>query len=79
MIHNTARKADELDTSIPVKSSTFTGFSPINTFHRGNEDMKRVLEKARLKANIKTADERRRERLKKQIVVVGIMDQSPGW
>lgn len=42
---------------------------------KGNEHFHEAVEKVKLKVNKK---ERRRRELKKQILVVGIMDQTPG-
>lgn len=53
-------------------------FSPTDTFAKGNEHFLEAVTKARAKAGIKTRDERRRESLKKKIVVVGVADGSPG-
>ncbi|KAE8447463.1 hypothetical protein EG329_010736 [Mollisiaceae sp. DMI_Dod_QoI] len=71
VITNRARKADGPDTPLPLKS----GF--VETIHRGNEQLQEIIEKTK-KNVLRTAEERRRDELKKKIVVVGIGDQSPG-
>lgn len=82
-IISTAKRApDGPDTPMPVKSVGMkTALASVNvseSVQHGNEHLQEVYEKAKKSLKIKTSDERRRESLKKKIVVVGIIDQSPG-
>lgn len=52
-------------------------FSPTRTFQKGNGHFLDAVTKARAKAHINTKEERR-ENLKKQISVLGVVDPSPG-
>jgi hypothetical protein len=73
IIRNSARAPDGPDTPMPIK----TGFMLILSHMNGtiqSEDSS----KAKQRSKVKTTAERRRESLKKKIVVVGISDQSPG-
>jgi hypothetical protein len=81
IISNSARAADGPDTPMPVKSGFMAAFPSVNvseSVHNGNEHLQEVYERAKKTLKIKTSDERRRESLKKKIVVVGVTDQSPG-
>jgi hypothetical protein len=76
MIPNWARKADGPDTPILPKTG-FMAFLPtvdVNMMEKGNE----LVVKAKKSVKIKSGQERRREDLRKKIVVIGITDQSPG-
>jgi ribosomal protein L7Ae-like RNA K-turn-binding protein len=46
----------------------------VNVIEKGNE----LVAKAKKSVNIKSGQERRRDDLRKKIVVIGITDQSPG-
>ncbi|KAG0651152.1 hypothetical protein D0Z07_2596 [Hyphodiscus hymeniophilus] len=70
------REAGEVDPPTPSGLKAF--FPSQEIMQKGNEHLQDAVYKARKGLRIKTADERRREDLKKQIVVVGITDQSPG-
>ncbi|KAF5878677.1 uncharacterized protein Bfra_000844 [Botrytis fragariae] len=74
IISNASRSATGPDTPMPRKSG-FMGIkgAPV-VIQKGNEHFHEVVEKVKLKVNKK---ERRRRELKKQILVVGIMDQTP--
>ena len=75
-IPKTKREAGEPDTS---HSSGFRTFFPSQDFEeKRNERSQVAVDKEKRDLRIQTADERRREQLKKQIVVIGITDQSPG-
>jgi hypothetical protein len=73
IIRNSARAPDGPDTPMPVK----TGFMSILS-HMNETTQSEDSSKAKQKLKGKTTAERRRESLKKKIVVVGISDQSPG-
>jgi hypothetical protein len=73
----------EIEAGGPVtilpSNSRFKSFLPSqDILHKGNEQLQDAVDKARKSLKIKTADEKRREDLKKQIVFVGVTDQSPG-
>ncbi|KUJ22767.1 uncharacterized protein LY89DRAFT_310345 [Mollisia scopiformis] len=70
VITNKARKNSGPDTPVVGKSSF------VETINRGNEQLQGIIEKTR-KSVLRTAEEKRRDELKKKIVVVGIGDQSP--
>jgi len=81
IISNSARAPNGPDTPIPMRSGNIAAFAfvdPNDTVHHGNEHLAEVYARAKESLKIKTGDERRRESLKKKIVVVGITDQSPG-
>lgn len=65
VIRNGQRNAAGPDTPLPTKQ----GF---------NDHIQEAYARAKKKLTIKTADEKKGERLKKKIFVVGITDQSPG-
>jgi hypothetical protein len=71
------RKAEEYDTSMPSNFG-LKSLIPSEMIQKGNDHLQDAVDKARKGLKIKTADEKRREDIKKQIVVVGVMDQSPG-
>lgn len=71
VISNKARKGSGPDTPVVAKSSF------VETIHKGNEQLQEIIEKTK-KSVLRTAEERRRDELKKKIHVVGIGDQSPG-
>ncbi|KAF7856848.1 hypothetical protein EAF04_009609 [Stromatinia cepivora] len=74
VIPNARRSATGPDTPMP-KKSVFMGIKGApDVIQKGNEHFHDVVEKVKLKVNKK---ERRRRELKKQIIVVGIMDQTP--
>jgi hypothetical protein len=76
VVPNWARKADGPDTPILPKTG-FLAFLPtvdVNVMEKGNE----LVAKAKNTVKIKSGQERRREDLRKKIVVIGITDQSPG-
>ncbi|KAM3086753.1 hypothetical protein ACMFMF_000693 [Clarireedia jacksonii] len=70
------RRVSEPDTPTPKKSSGgFMGLKGTpDVLQKGNEHFHEVVEKAKLSMNKK---EKRRQELKKQIIVVGITDQTP--
>ncbi|PQE19914.1 hypothetical protein CJF31_00006434 [Rutstroemia sp. NJR-2017a BVV2] len=74
---NTKRTATDPDTPTPKKSiGAFMGLKGTpDVLQKGNEHFHEVVEKAKLSMNKK---EKRRQELKKRIVVVGVMDQTPG-
>jgi hypothetical protein len=74
---NTKRTATDPDTPTPKKSSGgFMGLKGTpDVLQKGNEHFHEVVEKAKLSMNKK---EKRRQELKKRIIVVGITDQTPG-
>jgi len=81
IISNTARSPAGPDTPIPTKSgfmSILPSTDVSETVHNGNKHLQEVYLKAKRGLTIKTSGERRRDSLKKKIVVVGITDQSPG-
>lgn len=73
VISNKARKADGPATPIPQKSS-FLEFTKVTAV----EGLGRVKETVVGKNREEKVAEKKRESLKKRIVVVGITDQSPG-
>lgn len=75
VIPNTSRSATGPDTPMPKKSGFMGIKGAPDVIQKGNEHFHEVVEKAKLKINRK---ERRKRELKNQIVVVGIMDQTPG-
>jgi hypothetical protein len=79
VISNSARRANGPDTPMPPQSG-FMSFLPSVeiTMQRGGVHFQEVITKAKKTVHFKNNDERKRESLKKSIVVVGISDQSPG-
>ncbi|ESZ97964.1 hypothetical protein SBOR_1635 [Sclerotinia borealis F-4128] len=75
VIPNARRSATGPDTPMPKKSGFMGIKGAPDVIQKGNEHIQGAVEKARLRLSKK---ERRRKELKKQIVVVGIMDQTPG-
>ncbi|KAF7915795.1 hypothetical protein EAE99_010046 [Botrytis elliptica] len=75
IISNAGRSATGPDTPMPKKSGFMGIKGAPDVIQKGNEHFHGVVEKVKLKVNKK---ERRRRELKKQILVVGIMDQTPG-
>lgn len=75
IIYNSSRSATGPDTPMPRKSGFMGIKGAPDLIQKGNEHFHEVVEKVKLKVNKK---ERRRRELKKQILVVGIMDQTPG-
>ncbi|KAF7958463.1 hypothetical protein EAE96_002010 [Botrytis aclada] len=75
IISNASRFATGPDTPMPKKSGFMGIKGAPDVIQKGNEHFHDVVEKVKLKVNKK---ERRRRELKKQILVVGIMDQTPG-
>ena len=76
VIPNKEREAGGTD---PPVSPAFKAFFPSQeAIQKGNDHLQGTVDKAKKSLKIKTDDEKRREELKKQIVVVGIIDQSPG-
>jgi hypothetical protein len=82
VISNSARAPDGPDTPMPVKAggvkSTFPSVNMGESVQHGNEVLQEVYLRAKKSLKIKTSEEKRRESLKKKIVVVGVTDQSPG-
>ena len=80
VITNRQREAGGPDTPLPSSSGFSRQFFPPapDILQKAPEQLQDAVEKAKKSLRIKTADERRREDLKNQIVVVGITDQSPG-
>ncbi|TGO58577.1 hypothetical protein BCON_0053g00120 [Botryotinia convoluta] len=74
IISNASRSATGPDTPMPKKSGFMGIKGAPDVIQKGNEHFHEVVEKVKLKVNKK---ERRRRELKKQILVVGIMDQTP--
>jgi hypothetical protein len=74
---NAKRTATDPDTPTPKKSiGGFMGLKGTpDVLQKGNEHFHEVVEKAKLSMNKK---EKRRQELKKRIIVVGVMDQTPG-
>jgi hypothetical protein len=79
VISNGARRANGPDTPMPCQSG-FMSFLPSvgTTMQKGGLHFQEVVTKAKKTVHFKNDDERKRESLKKSIVVVGISDQSPG-
>lgn len=75
IIYNASRSATGPDTPMPRKSGFMGIKGAPDLIQKGNEHFHEAVEKVKLKVNKK---ERRRRELKKQILVVGIMDQTPG-
>ena len=81
VIYNSARVPNGPDTPMPVKSGFMTLLPSVEigeTIHTRNEHFQEAYTKAKESLKIKTSSERRRESMKKKIVVIGITDQSPG-
>jgi len=76
VISNVARAPEGPDT--PAPKSGISVRSPVEALQYGNEHFQEAYAKAKKSLRIKTAEEKRRESLKKKIVVVGMSDQSPG-
>ncbi|APA07139.1 predicted protein [Sclerotinia sclerotiorum 1980 UF-70] len=74
VIPNSRRSATGPDTPMPKKSGFMGIKGAPDVIQKGNEHLHDVVEKVKLKVNKK---ERRRRELKKQIMVVGVMDQTP--
>ncbi|KAG4031384.1 hypothetical protein MFRU_009g01590 [Monilinia fructicola] len=74
VIPNASRSSTGPGTPMPKKSGFMGIKGAPDVIQKSNEHFHEVLEKAKLSVNKK---ERRRKELKKQIVVVGIMDQTP--
>ncbi|KAB8302921.1 hypothetical protein EYC80_006240 [Monilinia laxa] len=74
VISNTSRSPTGPDTPMPKKSGFMGIKGTPDVIQKGNEHFHEVLEKAKLSVSKK---ERGRKELKKQIVVVGVMDQTP--
>ena len=78
VIPNSQRAHDGPDTPLPLKSLGLVAFIQDDVIGKGNVHFQEVMAKAKQSLTIKTTDEKRREGLKKKIVVIGITDQSPG-
>lgn len=82
IISNAARKSDGPDTPVLVSDSSRHGglrmSFPGEVIQSGNEHFQEVYARAKKSLRIKSADEKRRESIKKKISVVGVADQSPG-
>jgi hypothetical protein len=78
IISNAARAPEGPDTPVVRRSDHFPNIDISETAHHKNEHFQEVYERAKKSLRIKSSDEKRREELKKKIVVVGITDQSPG-
>jgi hypothetical protein len=81
IIPNSARAPDGPDTPLPRKSGFMATLPSVDLsehVQHGNEHLQEVYERAKKSLKIKTSDEKRRESLKKKIVLVGMSDQSPG-
>jgi hypothetical protein len=81
VIHDSARAAEGPDTPMPGKSGFMSGLTSADmsgVLHTGNEHLQEVVAKAKQSLKITTAADRRRESLKRKIVVMGITDRSPG-
>jgi hypothetical protein len=79
VISNSARRLSGPDTPMPNKTG-FMAFLPFveMIMQRGGVHLQEAVAKAKKKVRFKNSNERKRQRLKKSIVVVGISDQSPG-
>lgn len=81
IIPNAERAANGPDTPLPVSPGTKVAFPSVTvseSSRNGNEQLQEVYERAKRSLKIKSRDEKRRENLRKKIVVVGTTDQSPG-
>jgi hypothetical protein len=77
VISNYARKGDGPDTPMPTKSSFAGLLSPTAIlFQKGTLKLQDAIHKAKHAANIKSRYERRRDKLRKKIVIVGGTDPS---
>ena len=76
VITNASRNSNGPDTPVPETSrSSFRALSPLQ---HSNEHLQEVYLRAKKSLRIRNAEEKRREDIKKKIVVVGVSDQSPG-
>ena len=80
IIPNSQRAHDGPDTPMPLKSPGLMSFMKEEVMSVGNINVhfQEVVAKAKQGMAIKGATEKRRESLKKKIVVLGMTDQSPG-
>jgi len=77
-IPNSSRSSNGPDTPHPDHAGISAPWTKKEAFHRGKENIHEVITRAKNAIRYKSANEKRRENLKKNIVVVGITDQSPG-
>lgn len=78
IIPNAERKIDGPDTPVVKRSEPFMNIDIYGTAHHSNEHFQEVYERAKKSLRMKSSEDKRRESLKKKIVVIGITDQSPG-
>jgi hypothetical protein len=79
VIPNSQRAYDGPDTPLPLKSPELVTFVDEEVMRPiGNLHFQEVAAKAKQGLAVRTADEKRRESLKKKIMVIGTTDQSPG-
>lgn len=78
VISNARRESDGPDTPVPQSSRVGSWGLPVgNIVESGNEHFQEVYSKAKKSLKIKSAEEKKRDSMKKKIVMVGISDQSP--
>jgi hypothetical protein len=78
IISNHARTGDGLDTPIPTKPGLMGIISPTAVFlQKGTLQIQDAMQKAKRAARVRSRDEKRRDKLRKKIVVVGTAEQSP--
>lgn len=77
-IPSSLRDSNGPSTPRPDKTKTLALWLRAEVLHRGTRHLQEVITEAKNAVHYKFADEKRRESLKKNIVLVGITDQSPG-
>jgi hypothetical protein len=78
IISNHARTGDGPDTPMPTKTGLMGIISPTAVlFQRGTLQIQDAMRKAKRITRVMSRDERRRDKLRKKIVVVGMADPSP--
>jgi hypothetical protein len=78
IISNHVRTGDGPDTPMPTKSGLMSTTSPtVVFFQKGTLQIHDAMQKAKRVAKVKSRNERRRDKLRKKIVVVGTADPSP--
>jgi hypothetical protein len=78
IISNHARSGDGPDTPMPTKPRLMSIISPAAIlFQKGTLQIQDAMQKVKRAAGVRSKDERRRDKLRKKIVVVGTADPSP--
>lgn len=77
IISNHARSGDGPDTPMPTKPGFMGIMSPTSVFHKGTLLLQDAMQKAKSAAGVKSRDERWRDKMRSQIVVVGVVEPSP--